>query len=167
MMANTITFKKLEEMITLLYSYNKGAKIMGLYVRTHPKANLPDFTKEQFMNVIVNFNWKNTMNRMLKKNDFEFSKKPVWWERVGKTPIVRHKVTGDLYLRTRPKYIGPPSYFLNGKQILDIPELEAIKPDLPLNAPGVIHEKENAFKLIKISSIRAVTVDHATYVTQA
>lgn len=175
-MANLISFKKLEEMVTLLFNYNKGTTFMGLYTETFPikKVSSPYFGKltcRRHYNVIVNFDYTGAVNRQRikegKEADFVAHSKG-WYERVEKTPLLKHKKTETLYLRTWVQFAGPASYFLDGKQVLDIPELEKISADLPIKYASKSQklEKEIGFKIFKLSSIKAVTVDHATHIVQ-
>lgn len=137
---------------------------------TEPKMNKggnPYFgriRKKQTMNVTINFDYANSVNNQLKKEDKEAAFVPharKWGERIQGTCLIQHK--GQVYLEAKPN--GKPSaseYFCDGQSI-DKSEIALYLPKVNSNAEHQGVEKEIIIRDFKLSSISAIKLQGEQY----
>ena len=179
-MAKSLRFVDLGEFFTEMFNFTKGAKFAQLYTLTDvslPKSNQYHgrVTKQSCINVQLNFNYANAVNNMREKEGKERDFTPAaikWGTRIPYTPLIMHTRKGETeqtaYLMTRVLRFNPPAYFIDGKQVLDIPTLDEIKDDLASYSnkehQGV--DQEVIIRTYKLSSIKAITLDGETLVVE-
>ena len=85
-----ITLKKLIEII----SSKKRAQIITIKTLTKPKTkDNVDLVKESTVNGVINFNYQNSVNLQLKRENKNFtfvSKERKWGEHIPGTPFIKH-----------------------------------------------------------------------------
>lgn len=120
--------------------------------------------KKQTMNVVINFDYANSVNNQLKKEDKEATFVPharKWGERIQGTCLIQHK--GQVYLEAKPN--GKPSaseYLFDGEPI----EKAKIALYLPKENSNADHqgvEKEIIIRDFKLSSIAEIKLQGEQY----
>lgn len=176
-----IKFGSLGDLFSKAFHFSKGAKFAQLY--TEVDVPLPKSSKyhgrvkkKQEHNVQLNFNYANAVNNQLMMEGLDPTFKPAipsWGQRIPGTPLISHCKKGtditSFYLMTRVLRSSQAGYFLDGRPVLDIPVLDAIRGDMKAVYSNKKHqgiEKEVIIRTFKLDSIRAITMDGETLVVE-
>lgn len=154
----------------------RGAKIVSIVTSTDPKLKK---TGNPYTNVRkvsrftgqIGFDYENAVNNQREREgvltDFQSQSsyaRPVFRLDGTFTPFAEHKVSGKRYLRIRPLSHGETKYVDNntGQEI----SKETLKPWLPVKTASATQgtEKEVAFRLFELDSIKSVGLDGKNFV---
>lgn len=180
-MSKPIRFGSLGDLFSKAFHITKGASFAQLYTEVTP--DLPKsskycgrVTKKQCHNVQLNFSYQNAVNNqlMLEGREADFiASIPKWGTRIPGTPLISHIKKGEtetsFYLMTRVLKSQQAAYFLDGKEVLDVPIVDAIRGDMRAPYNNKAHqgiEKEVIIRTFKLDSIRAITMDGETLVVE-
>jgi hypothetical protein len=148
-------------------SQNKGARIVTLITKTQPRLtkghNLGEVFKVSRVNVVINFNYSNSVNRQMGREGMEqdFVAQPrKWGVRIAGTPFVSHN--DKLYLEAKIEKSLDHRYEDEKGDVIDSAK---VTPFLPASRKPFTQtqEKEIMLRDYDMNNIIGITMDNETY----
>jgi len=146
------------QQLKALLSAKRGARFVGITVKTDPsryKADRGRISKVTTSSVVLNAHYDKKKAKELGVPVEEVEIKDVHWrERVGDSPIMRHKTNGTEYLEVI-HLSGSTDYYLDGKLV----EKEEVEDLVKKSSGGPV-----PYRTPKLTSIVAATIDKVDYI---
>jgi hypothetical protein len=157
-----ITLKKLIEII----SSKKRAQIITIKTLTKPKTkDNVDLVKESTVNGVINFNYQNSVNLQLKRENKNFtfvSKERKWGEHIPGTPFIKHTKDGNekYYIQIKVEKTNTPTYFLNGNIINESEAEKHLYKNITFNQGT---DKPIIVRNYELNKIKQISINNEIY----